>query len=371
MEIRIITCHDVNNFGASLQAYALQTYLKSIGHNVKIIDYVPSYQNQGLKWSKIPKDSKYYKTLKNKPILKFCYELLKTISKWRYYLRTIPFRKFKNKYLSCTEHYKTIQELKENPPKADLYIAGSDQIWNTRLKNGSDPAFYMDFGDKMTRRISYAASLGIPFFYEEYTEFVKSELEKLDSISVREESGKKAIIALNISKSIEVVVDPVFLLSKLEWQKFVQNNNNNKPYIFVYDIYTSDKKIEEYAKKVQKETGYRLIAINDCNLVKYADLNKWFVSPIDFISMLANSEFVISNSFHATAFSVIFNKPFATIFNDKANVRMTNFLQEIGLIQCMNPTVLLDNSSFHWRDVNNKISKLIKSSKDFLIQNIQ
>ena len=87
--------------------------------------------------------------------------------------------------------------------------------------------------------------------------------------------------------------------------------------------------------------------------------------------MLANSEFVISNSFHATAFSVIFNKPFATIFNDKANVRMTNFLQEIGLIQCMNPTVLLDNSSFHWRDVNNKISKLIKSSKDFLIQNIQ
>ena len=161
MKIRTITCHDVANYGAALQALALQTYLKKEGHDVRIIDYVPEYIKPYDIWKVNPashlyKPSKYF----------FAFKLFWALRKYVHIRPTMKrleaFKEFNGKYLELTRRYSSYEELANDPPIADVYIAGSDQIWRTNLMNGKDPAFYLQFGNKTVRRMSYAASFGLP-----------------------------------------------------------------------------------------------------------------------------------------------------------------------------------------------------------------
>ena len=129
--------------------------------------------------------------------------------------RLEAFKRFNAKYLKLTRHYSSYDELVANPPEADLYIAGSDQIWRTNLNNGKDPAFYLQFGGKQTKRISYAASFGLPYLTDGMDYLVKTFLSGLDAISVRESSGIEILERIGLNGTL--VVDPVFLLSKEEW----------------------------------------------------------------------------------------------------------------------------------------------------------
>ena len=154
MKIKTITCHDVYNAGASLQAYALQRYLMSLGHEVFIIDYKPFYLEHYILWG-----GAYGKY--NKPLIKEAYSLAhlpKRIAAW-FELRKRNFDGFTRKYLNVTKKtYTNNNELKINPPDADIFFAGSDQIWNTMFSNGKDPAFYLDFVSDGAIKASYAAS---------------------------------------------------------------------------------------------------------------------------------------------------------------------------------------------------------------------
>ena len=146
MRIKTITCHDVYNYGAALQAYALQTFLLNQGHDVEIIDYKPDYQCIHYKFWHVPKNSRYYTRAMKSNVLRFllcCYFAPKRFSTWG---RKLRFDAFKKQCLHCTHRYKSYQELVASPPDGDIYMAGSDPIWNSVLPTGQDPSFCVQCG---------------------------------------------------------------------------------------------------------------------------------------------------------------------------------------------------------------------------------
>ena len=170
MIIKTITCHDVYNYGATLQAFALMKYLDNLGHEVEIIDYKPDYLDKRYKLFTV---SPQYK---RNIFLAFIYLLLKIPIRYLNRSRKYAFDRFTRSYLKITpQRYKCYAELKENPPYADIYFAGSDQIWNTLYANGKDPAFYLDFTPKNSTKASYAASFGTDKIVGNYIEFVKKK----------------------------------------------------------------------------------------------------------------------------------------------------------------------------------------------------
>ena len=226
MKIKTITCHDVYNLGASLQAFALQNYLESDGHDVEVIDYKPCYLSNHYKLWGVGNERFH------KPILWQLYNLAKFPGRVSALPRKKVFDEFTKKYLRLTKRYNSFEELRANPPEADVYVAGSDQIWNTTFNNGIDPAFYLNFGK--AKKISYAASFATEKLRKGTESFVKEMLDNFNGISVREESG------INIIKSTGhngiVVVDPVFLLSQDQWESVSNNIGEGKDYILVYSF---------------------------------------------------------------------------------------------------------------------------------------
>ena len=160
MKICTITCHDVYNFGASLQAYALQHYLESLGHEVEIIDYRPAYLYKKYDWKAFT--SRKFEKFNSIFITRWMFRC----AKWCYLRFSLGrkkcFDEFTKRYLHLTPvSYHNFVELQRNPPQADIFIAGSDQIWNPLFPNGKDPSYYMDFASHGTKRISYAASFSV------------------------------------------------------------------------------------------------------------------------------------------------------------------------------------------------------------------
>lgn len=370
MKILTITCHDVYNYGASLQAFALQTFLDEQGHDVQIIDYKPEYLCRSYKFWIVPKNSRFYKwTLKSKLFhLIFC--LYIAPKRYATYGRVARFKKFKQEFLKCTKQYKTYEELKNDAPYADLYICGSDQIWNTVLPNGLDPAFYCNFGNPLATRIAYAASFGVPQIQQEFVETVKNNLSSLDAISVRETTGERILESLGFSGVS--VADPVFLLSKEVWERRfnLTKRPTAHPYILVYDLDNNVPELQQSAMELARDKGWKIVSI--CGLEvggKYADIILKDAGPEEFLSFIKNADFVISTSFHATAFSVIFNRPFACFYKKSNISRMKDFLEIAGLSENLNPKTL--TTSYSWNDVNMHIQKFVFSSKTFISEHLR
>ena len=360
MRINTITCHDVYNSGASLQAYALMKYLQSLGHDVKIIDYKPEYLSRHYKlW--IVANPKYEKNM----ILKIIYLLLKLPGRlWALKTKKV-FDNFKNQYLDTTEtRYSSNEELKDNLPEADIYIAGSDQIWNTTFPNGKDEAYYLDFVPNNKIKASYAASFATEAFPEELKQKTSKMLSQFDYISVREKSGLDILKDMDIKDGVQVL-DPVFLLDKEHWEKMCIDINCTQKYLLVYD-FDNNPLIKEIAIKISKEKGLKIYTIFKSD---YSDKVISQMGPIEFISYIKNAEFIISNSFHGTAYSLIFEKEFiVTNRVDKINTRMRDLLSELGvsdrLISNINDINGLTKLNFV--KINTCIDRLLKQSTIYI-----
>lgn len=324
MKICTITCHDVYNHGASLQAYALMTYLKKQGNDVEIIDYKPEYLSGHYRLFSID-NPKWEKNI----LTKVVYLSLKVPYKIPGLKRKRKFDKFTKKYLSITnKRYTSNEELKSDPPKADAYLCGSDQIWNSLHKNGRDKAFYLDFVTDDKIKAAYAASFATDSIEDKHKDMVKSIVSRLDGVGVREISGVKILHDLGIEKAVNVL-DPVFLLDNNEWNT-IGNRNFNEKYILVYD-FDNNPLIKKLAKDISHKNGYKIYTINHYK-AGYEDKSFRFSGPEIFVSLVRNAEFVISNSFHAIVFSIIYEKQVAIVNRTEAiNTRMRDLLQELGL----------------------------------------
>lgn len=360
MQIKIITCHDVYNHGASLQAYALQIYLLSFGYDVEIIDYKPDYLSGHYKlWS-------VANPLFDKPIVRQLYLLAKLPGRLYALKRKHLFDEFTRHYLRLTNYrYHSLEELKSNPPQADVYIAGSDQIWNTIFQNGRDAAFYLDFAPPTAKRISYAASFATKDVVEVYKPFVKTMLQNFDEISIRERCSLPLLENLGRTDG-KAVCDPVFLLTKAQWNCLLPSANIQERYLLIYDTEKSAK-LKKIAQRIAKEKNLKIYNVSAFK-IGYADKELWTSSPLDFVRLIRDAEYVISNSFHATAFSLIFGKNFCVVNRtEMINERMKSILEDFGLqerLVCDFKQGLLEMPAYE--SIDHRLLQTIYASEDYL-----
>ena len=361
MKIKTITCHKVNNQGANLQAVALMHYLEDLGNDVEIIDYFPEYfKHFRPLYCGTPKYAA-------NPVTRFAYICAKFPGRLKSYLeykksdRKKNFEAFRDKYYRLTDTYESFEELKANPPKADLYIAGSDQIWNTMMNNGKDPAYYLQFAPKNTTTATYAASFSVSEIPDELKEQTKKYIKSIDFVSVREKSALKILDDLGILNG-QAVLDPVFLLEKKQWSKIESNIKLDDEYVLVYDFEGSDE-VKNFAVKYAQKHNLRIYSLYKN---EYCDKSFENFGPDVFLSLIKNAEFIVSNSFHATAFSLIYEKEFAVIKRQEGiNSRMVDLLESVGI----DDRIVDSYQEFNAIDFNLVKEKLeieVEKSKDYL-----
>lgn len=359
MKIKIITCHDVYNHGASLQAYALQTYIEELGHNVEIIDYKPQYLSDYFNlWGVTPRY--------NRPFIKQLYLLVKLPGRLRKRRRKKMFDQFTRKYLHLTRRYSSYEELKNFPPEADVYVAGSDQIWNTSYHAGSDPAFYLDFVPFGKTRVSYAASFATPNIKPNLICFVREMLSKIDFISIRETASLNILSNMGRTDGI-AVCDPVFLLDSCFWRGFADNSFiEREPFVLVYD-FEKTILIRDLAKSIAKEKKLKIISVSPWEM-NYASKNFTNISPQVFISLINQANYVISNSYHATVFAIIFHRDFCvTKRSEQLNVRMLSLLDDLHLSSRMVDHYSQDLfSPIDYKSIDKYLGEFIIKSKVYL-----
>lgn len=365
MRAYTITCHDVYNYGASLQAYSLQRYLLAKGIDSWIIDYKPDYLSRHFSlWGcSHPKYDKFFvRTLYNLALLP---ERLHARKKKK------VFDEFTKSFLRLTpKRYSTNEEIKSDKLCADLFIAGSDQIWNTLFKNGLDKAFYLDFASS-GRKISYAASFATDKIYNDAGELVKNMIGGLDAISVRESSAQSLLRELGVTNSV-LVADPVFLTERAEWDKLLDGRNlRGEKFIFLYDCERSNK-LKEIAIYLKRKLGLPIYCIGSTSRDKYWDKDLRLIGPLEFLEYIRAASFVLTNSFHATAFSVIYEKNFYVVNRSSGiNARVRDFLNLIGLGDRLITTIKdINTKTINYISAKKKLSELQSTSKQFLSENI-
>lgn len=389
MKIGIITFWEsTDNYGQVLQAYALQQILKNMGHEPFLIRYSLK-ASQGLS----NESSKFRKVLKCFAI----YPIIKTIIRKRknkkdnIYRNFIEkknivrkFPEFREKYITRSELvYNSIDEIRANPPQADCYITGSDQVWTMLLSNKNNNAYFLDFGNQAIKRLAYAASFARHEYPQQLIPLLKEQLTKFNAISVREDEG---VILCNLAGRNDVIktLDPTFLLNKGNYLDLAKNVPICHSYIFIYSINIRDAKELAWDKvcKYAYNRGLKLITTTSSGFLPgreilteteyvYATIPEW-------IAYINNAEYVLTTSFHGIAFCIILNKPFIYFPlegpGSKGNGRVLSLLKEIELTDRIysgvNLSMILE-SKINWTKVNQSIEKLKMKSMDFLSINLR
>lgn len=360
MIVKTITCHNVYNYGATLQEYALFRYLKDLGYDTEVINYQPSYLKKNFSFFNTPDH-----ILKKSSLLKFPYIITKVPERVNNFRRKKSFDLFAKKHIDVTfKEYSSNSEIKTFLPIADIYICGSDQIWNCLFENGRDPAFYLDFAPKSSLKIAYAASFATDTIPEDCKVFVKKMVSFLDYVSVREASAVRILNEVGFD-NIENVLDPVFLIDKSKWMSFVTDIEED--YIFVYD-FDSNEFIYNESIRLSKELGLKIYTVN--SNIKYSNKNFYTKGPEEFLSLIKNAALVLTNSFHAVAFSLIFHTPML-VFNRKEqiNTRMRDLLEcfDLSHLLIVDGKIPVD-TNIDFKEVDNLKNKLVLKSKNFLTE---
>ena len=303
--VGLITIHNINNFGSALQTYATFKMVEKLGYQCTVINYkYPNYSN-----IIIPKKQNSNFSLRNT----FINPLLNFLNKRNSVHKTRIFKSFFDKNLTMTKEYSSKEELEKSLPNFDIYLTGSDQVWNPKYC-GNDTTFLLSFAPNDSKKISYAASFGNNEIPNEFADIYKKLLFQYKYISVRESSGVEVLKDLT-NKEAKHVLDPTLLLKSSDWNKISGSIGSRKPYILCYILSYSFNpfpfayKLVEHIKKL---TGYDVVWIEGSmkNILKRGYKNVKDVGPKEFLGLFNEASFVITSSFHGTAFSINFNKPF-------------------------------------------------------------
>lgn len=325
MKISVITLHRVTNFGSLLQTYATQKSLEKLGHEAEVVDFVP----EGLTFyrSVWPKGHSTVKRLiKFLPLL-FCNTIQFSMSD-----------SFLRKYINLTDkRFGSYGQLTADLPEADVYLSGSDQVWNTQ--NSNPPAdlgaYYLAFaGDK--KRVAYAGSFGKDDFSTGETAQVTGWLKEYAAISVREDTALDTLRRFGLEGTH--VVDPTLLLTPEEWRRLCAKKAPKPGYVFIYNL-NRNKVLEEAAVAIAKKKGLRVVNFADTFEFVPGAENRFGNDPLDFLNYLSNADYVVTDSFHGTAFSLNFSKQVLSIPAPKYNCRLESILRLTGCTDRMFTTV--------------------------------
>lgn len=352
--IGIITIHSDLNYGAALQAYALNQYLRNQGYDSQIINYI-----------KIPNHPRVYPFPKN-----IAYKLMNMPRFYRY-------RQFLKSSVT-TKEWNSVDELMNGFDEPfDVLISGSDQVWNPTcggLVDKLNPVYYLAFASSgKYKKVAYASSLGSYRFNQEEQVSVKKWLNDYEHLSTRETAGSEHLKDI-LGKEVKVVLDPTLLLNQEQWRLASKPVSLKEKYVLVYYI---DEIAEcvEYARKVADKHGWKVaIMSNTLRPFPGVDMNIPFCGPAQFLWLFDHASYVVTNSFHGTAFSVNFNKDFISVIKRNSPQRAQTLLQNVGLPERLLTDISqVDNLSdnIDWTTVNAKLNVLREDSIRYLINAIE
>ena len=360
-KIGIITVHRNVNYGANLQAFASCKFLNNLGYKTEIIDYLPNEldkDNYLFSWLKLS-----YKNGKTKSVIHNVKLLIALVlSAPSKYIKLKSFYNFRKKHCKLSPKYINVNDIGNNG-YTDV-VCGSDQIWNPDITNGII-SFYFGQILGVKNKISYAASLGKEK-YNDVDENIASELlKKIDYISVREEESVNYIKSIS-SQNVECVCDPVFLLKKNEYEKIAIPIKVKRPYLLVYSVINNPNMLLA-AKKYAAKKGMTLVEICQNKKRNEKHIQLCSLSPQQFLGAIKDAEIVVTNSFHGTAFSIIFNKELFVFDNKARGSRITNIMSKAGLEARIVENEICETESIDYNIVKNALCSYIDSSKEFLI----
>lgn len=359
MKIGIITFQRAYSYGAKLQAYALSTYLCSLGHQAEIIDYsnIGEGKMSGLQFYSI---GCFFKSI-------IC--CINSYNKEK--LRRDRMRNF---FFSKTPHsakHYTSENIYEVEDKYDIFIAGSDQVWCPRYNLG-DMNFLLSFVKDKKKKFSYAASFGFSSIDKRYEDLYRDCLNSFSRILVRETDGARIVEKLT-RRDAEVVLDPTFLVDRTQWATIAHYPLKNEiKYILCFKILSVSPIYEKLIEHISQITGYKIVVIDTS--YRYKPIKGYLYStagPEEFLGLIKNAQIVITNSFHATVFSIIFNKNFYTILNENGlNSRMVDLANKLGLSHRMydsnSKLPILNDLNIDYKNVNQSLNYEICRSKNIL-----
>lgn len=320
------------NYGACLQAYAVQETVKKFGFDTEIINYLPIYKNSKLQFylgkAKYLLNLKEY--IRNKKIMMKYSD--------QQFNRSNKFTNFVNSYLTLTsKKYYDLSELINEESDYDVYITGSDQLWNP-THHKCNPIYFLDFVPEGKKRVAFAPSIARREIPNEYKTEMARLLNKMDYISVREDINVKTVRELVPDKEVEHILDPTFMLIANEWDEVLADPIYKEPYIFCY-LFGDLAYIGEFVDFIKEKTGYKIISMPyNIRELENKDTEKIFdAGPLEFVNLIKHAEIIITDSFHATAFSINYQRPFYTLLRqhednpDNMNSRFFSILKLIGL----------------------------------------
>lgn len=356
MKIGILTFHCAHNYGAVLQCYATQEFLRSLGHEVEIINYRPEYLLRPYRlFDKGNITRGGFKRL-HKNILQELIIFPTRYSRWK------VFQRFINKRLSLS---KPFTELSSVPNTYDAYIIGSDQVWNPNITCGFDEVYFCNFpfskGSK--KYIAYATSMESKALSATDIQFYHEHLRNFDAISVREKNLQELLSPL-ADVSILHVLDPTLMVPSDIWDKFIIPSSRKEKYVLVYQVVYDENTLRIAREVANQLKSSVLVVASEASFYRRHDYN---TSPEEFVHLIKNAECIITTSFHGTAFSIILNRPFYTLKHNW-NTRSSSLLVKLGIQDRMiDPIVTPLFSKIDYREVNVKLDVLRKESQDFLI----
>lgn len=319
-KIGILTYHACFNYGACLQAYALQTVVKKIYTDCKIIDYqTQDFININSPFSRHPKHIK---------------ELIKNVTRFPYYAQLEKRKDFFNDFiqntLPVTDRCSTDDDVKKISEQFDCIICGSDQTWNLDPSiRYETPLYYLNFPKKQ-RRITYATSFGswVNQFYTRKDELLPW-IKEFDSLSMREESGVKLLREMGLT--CEWVLDPTLLLSANDYDVIAREKLIEDPYVLLFS-WDGAKEAVELAKIVAKKMNYKVYYIVPPPRAMFSGIKrKLDVGPREFLSLVKYASFIVTNSFHGTVFSTLYQKPFVSAIKNEVDPRRASLMKQFGL----------------------------------------
>lgn len=360
-DVGILTFHCSDNFGAMLQAYGLKQCLRSYGVAADIVRYEPPFLT-GRHW-RIP----YFPVKNIWNLAAMGYGFLRNLRAGVLFSRRRKnMERFRKSYLIDEGQPRILflPGLRKLPYRR--YVVGSDQIWNPAITYGLRKAYFGAFKTTRKERVTaYAASLGGAALPEKYRQEFSTLLQNLDAVSVRE-TGAVPYVQQFFPGKVETVLDPVFFLEKEEWEK-VERAPGHGEYILAYTT-EPNRQMAEYVQALSQKTG---LAVVELQAVAGRGANvEATAGPAEFLGYIHYAAYVVTNSFHAAAFSIIFEKQFLVFAHSTVNERLASVLAIHGLEDrlCRNGggiDVLVD-----WPAVRARTAEAVKPSREFLIKHV-
>mgnify|MGYP004473138233 FL=1 len=361
-KIAILTFHRALNYGALLQAFALQQSLNESGTEIEaeILDY----RNDVLE------KMYYYPSLRERHDIK---SIAKYFLQGRNELRRRErFERFRLSNLPISSKVYTTSNVRDANQEYDAFIVGSDQVWNYKA-HSFDENYFLGFVEDNTKKKSYAASFGISALPDDQIPRYRALLQSFGLCSVREEQGIEILRQLGINLA-RIDIDPSFLLDKQDWIRHFSIRKSKEKYIFAY-YFELTPTMKKFVEELSKKTGYYVKYLGNalhspfdcpCKADKTA-------GPIEFIDAIYNASYIVTNSFHGTAFAINFNIPFFVELlksDAKVNSRIENILSATDLVQrqIVNYCNIEDAMShdIDWDAVNKRVFDMRTYSMDYI-----